>query len=305
VGPFDLGTIVIRSAFAVDPLTAQLQIDSSVSDRIPHILGGIPLHLREVRVFVDRPSFTRNPTSCQASEMLSTLTGSGALLDNPSDDSSATVRKHFQLLNCLELGFRPRLGVRLKGGVRRGAYPAMRTVFRAREQLDASLKRIAVTMPHSLFLAQNHIRAVCTRVQFAAESCPAASVYGRAVARTSLFDEPLSGPVVLRSSNNPLPDLVASLRSGEVRINVEGRIGPSKSGGIRAFFDELPDAPIERFVMWLRGGKHGLLVNSVNICAQPPKAYVRALGQNNRGAVFATTLRGQCGKKKHKGGGRG
>jgi hypothetical protein len=241
--------------------------------------------------------------------MISTLTGSGGHLDDPSDDSSATVRKHFQLLNCLTLGFRPRLGVRLQGGVHRGDFPALRAVFRAREQADTSLKRIAVTMPHSLFLAQNHIRAVCTRVQFAAEKCPAASVYGRAEARTSLFDEPLRGLVYLRSSSNQLPDLVASLRSGEVRIDVEGRIGPSKSGGIRAFFTELPDAPIERFVMWLDGGRRGLLVNSVNICASPPRAYVRALGQNNRGAVFATTLRGQCEKnkkkkKKRNGGGR-
>ncbi len=49
VGPFDLGTIVIRSAFEVDPRTAQLRIDSRGSDPIPHILDGIPLHLRDIR----------------------------------------------------------------------------------------------------------------------------------------------------------------------------------------------------------------------------------------------------------------
>src|SRR6185312_3644810 len=38
VGPFDLGTIVIRSAFQVNPRTAQLEIDSRGSDPIPHIL---------------------------------------------------------------------------------------------------------------------------------------------------------------------------------------------------------------------------------------------------------------------------
>ena len=35
VGPFDLGTIVIRSAFSVDEHTAQLQIDPGASDRDP------------------------------------------------------------------------------------------------------------------------------------------------------------------------------------------------------------------------------------------------------------------------------
>ena len=67
VGPFDLGTIVIRSAFAVDQRTAQLQIDSSASDPIPHIIDGIPLHLRDVRVYMDRFQFTHNPTSCEPS----------------------------------------------------------------------------------------------------------------------------------------------------------------------------------------------------------------------------------------------
>ncbi|MEX0973524.1 MAG: hypothetical protein WDZ46_09755 [Solirubrobacterales bacterium] len=299
VGPFDLGTIVVRSAFAVDETTAQLRIDSGASDPIPHIVGGIPLHLREVRIHIDRPRFTRNPTGCEAAELSSTLTGSGARFEDPGDDSVAIATSHFQLLNCLELGFRPRLGLRLKGGVRRGAHPGLRVVLRARAG-DASMKRIAVTMPRSLFLAQNHLRGICTRVQFAAERCPANSVYGRAVVHTDLLDEPLRGPVHLRSSDNRLPDLVATLRSGEVKIVLSGRIGPSKSGGIRAFFTDIPDAPIERFVMHLRGGKRGLLVNSVNICNSPPKARVKSLAQNNRGVVFTTKLRGKCAKFKQK-----
>ena len=62
VGPFDLGTIVVRSAFDIDPLTAQLRIDSAASDPIPHIIEGIPLHLRDVRVYMDRHEFTHNPS---------------------------------------------------------------------------------------------------------------------------------------------------------------------------------------------------------------------------------------------------
>jgi hypothetical protein len=301
VGPFDLGTIVIRSAFAVDQSTAQLRIDSSVSDPIPHILGGIPLHLRDIRVYMDRHQFTRNPTSCEPSQLLSTLTGSGARFGDPGDDSTATVSKHFQLLNCLTLGFHPKLGLRLRGGARRGDYPSLRATFASRGDRDAGLKDIAVTMPHSLFLAQEHIRAICTREQFAAESCPPGSVYGKAVAYTPLFDEPLRGPVHLRSSTNRLPDLVASLRSGEVRIVLQGKIGPAKQG-IRTSFENLPDAPIERFVMTLNGGRRGLLVNSANICAAPPKASIKALGQNNRGDIFTAKLRGQC--KGHQGKGR-
>jgi hypothetical protein len=303
VGPFDLGTIVIRSAFAIDPRTAQLQIDSRASDPIPHIVDGIPLHLRDIRVHMDRPQFTHNPSSCAPSQLISTLTGSGARFGDPSDDSTATVSKHFQLLNCLTLGFQPKLGLRLRGGSRRGAYPSLRATFAARGPEDSNLKEIAVTMPHSLFLAQEHIRAICTRIQFDAEKCPAGSVYGKAVAYTPLFDEPLRGPIYLRSSSNRLPDLVALLRSGAVKIVLEGKIGPARSG-IRALFKDVPDAPIDRFVMTLNGGRRGLLVNSSNICAAPPVASVKALGQNNIGAIFSSTLRGQCAEKPHKRGKR-
>lgn len=297
VGPFDLGTVVIRSALQVDPLTAQLRIDSRASDPIPHILQGIPLHLRDIRIYMDRPEFTHNPSSCAPSQLVSTLTGSAARLGDSSDDSTAVVTKRFQLLNCLTLGFKPKLGVRLRGGTRRGAYPELRANFAARGPRDSNLKEIAVDMPHSLFLAQNHIRQICTRVQFAADRCPAGSVSGSAAAHTPLFDTPLRGPVVLRSSSNKLPDLVASLHSGEVRIVLEGEIGPTKRGGIRVLFANLPDEPLDRFVMTMKGGRGGLLVNSANICVAPPVASVKALGQNNRGRTFTTKLRGQCKKK--------
>ena len=50
--------------------------------------------------------------------------------------------------------------------------------------------------------------------------------------------------------------------------------------------------------MRLRGGRRGLLQNSYDICAAPPLAQVKALGQDNAGARFTTTLRGQCAKGK-------
>jgi hypothetical protein len=302
VGPFDLGTVVVRSAFAVDPRTAQLEIDSRASDPIPHILGGVPLHLRDVRIYMDRPQFTHNPSSCAPSALISTLGGSGASFATTGDDTTATSSRHFQLLNCLTLGFKPKLGVRLRGPSRRGAYPQLRATFAARGPQDSNLKEITVALPHSEFLAQNHIKGICTKVQFNADKCPANSVYGSAVAYTPLFDAPLRGDVYLRSSSHKLPDLVASLHSGAIHIILEGEIGPTKQGGIQALFAELPDEPLDRFVMTLNGGKRGLLQNSANICVVPPLASVKALAQNNRGAVFTTTLRGQCGKakKKHK-----
>ena len=60
-GPFNLGNVVVRSSIFVDKHTAELRV---VSDPLPRILEGIPLDVRDVRVSVDRPDFTLNPTSC-------------------------------------------------------------------------------------------------------------------------------------------------------------------------------------------------------------------------------------------------
>ena len=160
-----------------------------------------------------------------------------------------------------------------------------------------------MVIPRQEFLAQEHIKSICTKPAFAREQCPKDSVYGQATAYTSLLDEPLKGNVYLRSSSGALPDLVADLHSGSIRIVLEGRIGPGKKGGIRAFFSDLPDEPVERFTMTLYGGKRGLLVNSADICQTPPVSNVKAIAQNNVGAVFTSKLRGQCGKANAKGDG--
>jgi hypothetical protein len=107
----------------------------------------------------------------------------------------------------------------------------------------------------------------------------------------------LEGPVYLRSSNNPLPDLVAHLQ-GQVGIDLVGRIDSFK-GGIRTTFGHVPDVPVSKFVMTLPGGKHGLLVSSRNLCKKPIKAIVRIKGQNGKKANKRQKLRTPCGKKSH------
>jgi hypothetical protein len=295
VGPFDLGTVVIRSAFSVDPHTGRLALDSAASDPIPHILDGIPLHLRDIRVYIDRPGFVRNPTSCEAASFGSVLGGSGTRFDDPSDDTSASVTNLFQVSDCTALGFKPKLTLRLRGRHRRGAYPALRATYRPREG-DADVRSVAVTLPHTEFLAQNHIRDVCARSSFVAGSCPAGSIYGHAVAYTPLLEAPLEGPVYLRSSENPLPDLVADLHSGAIRIVLEGRVDSVGAGQIRVTFDGLPDAPLTRFVLTMKGGTRGLLVNSADPCATRARAYLRALAYNNRGAIGRPAPQARCPK---------
>jgi hypothetical protein len=293
VGPFDLGVIVVRSAIKVDPLTAQVSVDSAGSDPIPHIARGIPLHLRDIRVYMSRPGFTLNPTSCEPSSVLSSLTGSSAPFSNPAD-IAALAPAHFQVSNCSSLGFLPKLRLRLKGGTRRGDFPSLRAVVLPRAG-DANIGKAAVTLPATEFLAQNHIGTICTRPQFDREACPGGSVYGHVRAFTPLLEEPMEGSVYLRSSDSQLPDLVAVLRGHGLTIDLNGRID-SVHGGLRASFEGLPDAPVSKFVMTLNGGKRGLLVNERNPCAVPALATAQFIGQNNLGALLKPRLQATCSK---------
>jgi hypothetical protein len=285
-GPYDLGTVVVRSALQVDPETTRI---TAVSDPIPQILQGIPLDVRSIELKLDKPEFTLNPTSCDPFTLTGQLTstlGQAAPLQNP-----------FQVAECARLGFRPKLTLRLKGGTRRSDHPALRAVL-TMPSGGANIAKASVALPHSEFLDQGHIRTICTRVQFAASACPKASIYGKAKAITPLLDAPLSGPVYLRSSDNPLPDLVADL-NGQIHVVLAGRID-SVNGGIRNSFEAVPDAPVSKFVLEMQGGKKGLLVNSRNLCKSVNKANVLFDAHNGKTADSRPVLKNDCRKaKKH------
>lgn len=303
-GPFDLGTVVIREGLEVNPETAEVHVDATGSDPIPHIVNGIPVHLRDVRVYVDKQNFVLNPTNCQPTSTASTVLGSGTDFASEADDRPVTVTSRYQAADCASLNYKPHLQLKLKGSTRRGGNPALTAILRPRPG-DANSRRVSIALPHSEFLEQGHIKTICTRVQFKAGAgngtqCPAASVYGHAKVWTPLLSEPLEGPIFLRSSEHPLPDLVMALH-GLIDFDAVGRID-SVNGGIRNTFETVPDAPIEKVEVSLGGGKKSLLANSVNLCVRTKKATVKFGGQNGRNYNVKVPLQpmGCKHKKKHK-----
>ena len=160
-----------------------------------------------------------------------------------------------------------------------------------------------MTLPKTVFLAQQHIGTACTRVQFAADRCPSDSIYGNATAITPLLSEPLTGPVYLRSSTDVLPEMVADLKGGGVEVEIVGRID-APHGGLRGRFEVLPDAPVTKFMLKLKGGKKGVIQLSRNICAQPQFAAARMIGQNNVGVRWTPLLHAECNRKNRKRGRR-
>jgi len=281
-GPFDLGNVIIRAPIKVDPETTKVTVKS---DPLPQILEGVPITYRTVHVKVDRPEFTLNPTSCEPMAVTGTATS--------IDGQAASLSDRFQVGSCERLRFKPKLSMRLTGPTHRGAFPSFHAVLKMPKG-GANIARASVRLPRSEFVENAHFRNICTRVQFAAEECPAQSVYGHVVATTPLLDQPLSGPVYLRSSSHQLPDLVADLR-GQIHVVLDGRID-SVNGGLRAVFQTVPDAPVSQFKIDMQGRSKGLLVNSENLCQGTHRSVVKFTAQNGKVWNARIPLRAGCGK---------
>jgi hypothetical protein len=278
-GPFDVGTVVVRVALGFNPRSGEVQADGSRSDPIPHILRGIPLAVRDLQVNVDRPNWIFNPTSCREASTKATIFGSAANLFDPADDIGIGRTARFQAADCVALRFGPRLSLRLKGGNARGDHPALTATYTARRG-DANLRDLSLLFPRSAFVENANFRTICTRKEFAAHHCPAGSVYGHVTAHTPLLEEPLSGPVYLRSSNHPLPDAVLALH-GIIDVEVPIRIDSAKQR-LRATLKAAPDAPVSKVVVRMQGGRKGLFVNSRALCASQNRAELDLTAQSNK-----------------------
>jgi hypothetical protein len=290
-GPFDLGTVVVRNGLHVDPTTTQV---TAVSDPLPQILQGIPIAYRDVRVAVDRPDFTFNPTRCKRMAVTSLLTSAAGQTATPSD--------RFQVAGCGELGFRPSLAIRLKGKMKRTGNPALTATLKAPKG-QANIKKTTVILPKTQFIDNAHIPSPCTRVQFNAGACPPSSIIGRAKAFTPLLSRSLAGPVYFRSNGGKrqLPDMVVDL-GGQIHVTLVGfidsvKVRGSESSRVRTRFVSIPDAPVSKFVLNLKGGRKGLIENSVDLCrATRLTAGVQMEAHNVAARIFEEPIRTNCPK---------
>ena len=123
---------------------------------------------------------------------------------------------------------------------------------------------------------------------------------------TPLLDQPLQGPVYLRSSNHNLPDLVAALKgpaSQPIEIDLSGRID-TVNQSLRASFESVPDQPVTKFTLKMLGGAKGLLINTVNLCKKPHNTDVKFTAHSGAAINQTPPMRSACdagnSKKKRK-----
>ena len=140
-----------------------------------------------------------------------------------SEGGDSQSSKPFQIANCADLPYGPKLALRLSGGVHRRGHPAIRATFTAgagRSQHHRPLGhpaegRAARQRTHRHRLHQGRLRRRRT-------ARPARSS-ARSEASSPLLDQPLHGLVYLRSSDNDLPDMVLDLE-GQVDIEVSAKV---------------------------------------------------------------------------------
>jgi hypothetical protein len=286
-GPFDLGTVVVRTALFVDPLDAHI---TARSDPFPTILQGIPLQVREVRVTLDRPDFILNPTNCAQKQ----ITGSVGAVDG----QAVAVSSAYAASDCSALDLKPKLAIALtgKGQTTDDKHPGVHAVV-SQPAGQANLKKVVVSLPLSLALDPDNANGLCefTDGSKVDPTCPKASIVGKAVARTPILDQPLTGPVyfVKNVRKDPksgreirtLPKLVIPLTGPNgVRLNLVGTSSVVDDRLVTTF-DNIPDAPVSDFTLDIAGGKHGILVVSgTDICKATQVAEQQVDGQNSKTA---------------------
>jgi hypothetical protein len=263
-GPFDFGTVVVRAALFVDQDDAQIHV---VTDPIPDIQDGIPLRIRDIRVLLDRPDFTLNPTSC------GTMAVTG--IAHGLEGGAANVTDHFQVGGCASLAFAPHLSGAITSGrsqTKRSGHPNFQFDLLPRPG-DANLSSVSLLLPTSIQVDQANLTNLCTETELAQSECAGHSPIGSGSAGTPLLAGQLTGPVFPVSGSGALPRLAVILHGSAtepitlvVRANVEA-IGPA----IRNTFVNIPDAPITNFRLAIFGGPQGYLVNNTNLCGGKKK----------------------------------
>jgi hypothetical protein len=285
LGPFDLGTMVVREGLGLDPKTGAIAVGSPGADPIPQMVDGVPLHLRDLSVYLDRRGFVRNPTGCKPSSIQGTVTGASHL-------EPVTLPIAYRASACRRLRFAPRIHLRLLGGVHRNGHPGLQVMLSSRRG-ESGLAGAAIELPRIELLDPGHIRDVCTSERFAERRCPADSAYGFARAFTPFLSEPLKGRLYLRSTKHGLPSLATALNSRELSFDFVARL-ETVNGGVRLVPESVPDVPISKLVLETRGGKAGLLVNSVDLCVGPRHATAHMTANNGKQGNVSSRLSAPC-----------
>ena len=286
-GPFNLGTVVVRQAFNIDPNDAHVSV---ASDAFPTIISGVPLRLRRVSVTLDRDGFMLNPTNCDPLSVAGVITSTAG--------TQAAVSAPFGVGGCAGLGFAPKLALTFTGSkeTARRRHPGLTATLTPRAG-DANMKETSVRLPSSVGLDLKNATNLCDPDVAERRACPQNTVVGTAKVTTPLVSGPLSGPAYfVKGAAGGLPKLFVAL-SGPININLHADSAVQR-GSLVTTFKDIPDAPISSFVLHINGGSKGILVNSRNLCSKKNVSTITERGHNGKSRSFNARVGVTCKKRK-------
>jgi hypothetical protein len=276
VGPFDLGTVVVHLPLDINPDTAAVSIPAGAADQIPHIIKGIVVHVRDIRVTIDgvggNNKFTLNPTNCAAMTFAATVIGGGADPTNPADNDPVTVTDPFKVAECQNLQFAPKFVVSTSGKTSRSQGASLNvklTYPPGALGTQANIKYVKVDLPKQLPSRLTTLQKACTAASFEADpaSCPADSRVGHAKAITPILPVPLEGPAYFVSHGGAkFPELIVVLEGYGVTLDLHGETFISKAGITSSTFSTVPDAPVGSFELTLPQGPYSALAANGDLC---------------------------------------
>ena len=272
VGPFDLGTVVVHLPLDINPVNAAVSIPQGPADQIPHIIDGIVIHVREILVYIDRPDFTLNPTSCSPLNFSATVIGAGANFADPADEDPVTVTDPFQATDCASLQFAPKFTVSTSGKTNKleGASLTVKLTYpQAPQGTQANIAKVKVELPKRLPSRLSTLQKACVETVFDTNpaNCPPGSIVGTAQTTTPIIPVPLTGPAYFVSHGGAkFPELVIVLQGYGVTLDLYGETFISKKGITTSTFNSVPDAPVGSFELKLLKGPHSALAANGQLC---------------------------------------
>jgi hypothetical protein len=273
-GPFDLGTVVVRAAISIDPVTAAVTVTTG---ELPTILQGIPLQIKVTKVSIDQPGFAYDPTSCKANAITGTITSAASV--------AAPVSSAFQAANCATLAYKPRFSFSTTSKYTKtnGADLHVKLAFpKAAFGSQANTAKVKVDLPVDLPTRQATYKYACTVQVFDANpaNCPARSIVGQASASTPILPVPVMGHAYLVShAGEAFPNVVIVLQGYGVTVDLTGTTA-IKKGVTSNTFAAVPDVPVSSFEITFPQGPYSLFAGYGNFCKTKLKAPVALVAQN-------------------------
>jgi hypothetical protein len=256
VGPFSLGSDVVRTGIEVDPLTARV----TVAGTVPTIFKGIPLRMKGLTVAITTPGFLINPTNCGVLSTNTTLTSSlGA---------TQTLSTPFQATNCSALAFKPKFSASSNAKTSRANGAALNAKVGYPSGVQSNIKSLQVTVPKQLPSRLTTLNKACREAVFNQSPylCPTASRVGGATVTTPVLPGKMTGPAYFVSHGGAkFPDLDFVLTGNGITVILVGNTNIQK-GVTTTNFASLPDVPVSSFEENLPVGKNSAVTANGSLC---------------------------------------